>query len=132
VPRILSPLVLLACLLAGCAGTRIGTLGTLPGGDRLVTVVVSQDRDVVERECNQPLALGPLLGCQISRPVGGTGRAAARTVKVVRYADVLPSSLAFEIEVHELCHVVAALQTLEDPCHADHHGVMDVASRRLR
>jgi hypothetical protein len=130
VPRTFLPLVLLVSALAGCAGTRIAALGTLPGGERLVTVVVTQDREVVERECNRPLAVGPLLGCQISRPVATPGRAATRTVKVVRYADALPSPMAFDIEVHELCHVVAALQTLEDPCHAENHGVMDIAARR--
>jgi hypothetical protein len=124
------PIVLGAALLAaGCAGPRAGRLGVLPNGERLVTVVVSQDREVVERECDRPLAAGPVLGCQKSAPVALPGGASARSVTIVRYADVLPSPMAFKIEVHELCHAVAALQALADPCHAGHAGLMELTRR---
>jgi hypothetical protein len=123
-------LLVLASVLAGCAGTRVGQLGVLPSGDRLVTVVVTQDRDVLDRECRQPLAPGRPLGCQSSRQVLLPGGGSARAIKVVRYADVLPSEATFRIEVHELCHVVATLQTLQDPCHAENAGLMELAARR--
>ena len=107
---------------AGCAaGTRSAGLGLLPGGERLVTLVVSEDASVVVREC--PPALGNVLGCQTSRRVPLTEGAEARVVKIVRYTDRIPSELAFEIDIHELCHAVAALQPIPDPCHAENNGV---------
>jgi hypothetical protein len=107
--------------LTGCAaGTRSGGLGTLPGGERLVTLVVTEDPSMVRSEC--PFALGALLGCQTSRKVA-LPEGNARVVKIVRYTDRVPSELAFEIDLHELCHAVAALQTITDPCHAENGGV---------
>jgi hypothetical protein len=32
--------------------------------------------------------------------------------------------VAFEIEAHELCHAVASLQAMRDPCHDDNGGVV--------
>jgi hypothetical protein len=40
----------------------------------------------------------------------------------------VPSALAIEIDVHELCHVVAALQSIEDPCHLGNNGVIQSAA----
>ena len=48
----------------------------------------------------------------------------ARAVKIVRYTDRLPSEMAFEIDLHELCHVVAALQPIADPCHNGNGGTI--------
>ena len=117
-------LVIGAALLAstGCAiGTRTGGLGTLPGGERLVTLVVTEDTATVGREC--PLAMGRVLGCQTSRRVPLSEGTDAKVVKIVRYTDRVPSELAFEIDLHELCHAVAALQPIKDPCHAENGGV---------
>jgi len=49
-------------------------------------------------------------------------------VKVVRYADVLPSKLAFEIDAHELCHAIASVQVIDDPCHAENRGIVESAA----
>ena len=54
----------------------------------------------------------------------------ARLIRLVRYTDALPSTMAFEIEVHELCHAVAALQTIDDPCHAENNGLIQTSRRR--
>jgi hypothetical protein len=47
---------------------------------------------------------------------------------IVRYTDSLPSKLAFEIEVHELCHAIASLQTIDDPCHVGNDGLLTAES----
>jgi hypothetical protein len=110
--------------LTGCAGpTRTAAFGPLDGGHQLVTLVVSEDRAVVERECEGTPASGPLLGCQKSWPVALPDGRGVRAMKIVRYTDRLPSALAFEIDVHELCHAVAALQLVDDPCHVGNDGV---------
>ena len=120
----------LAFACAGCAGTRVGQVGRLPTGDRLVTVVLSEDRETVDRECGHPLAIGPVYGCQSTNAVTLPDGRTARLIKVVRYTDALPSMMAFEIEVHELCHAVAALQTIDDPCHAENNGLIQTSRRR--
>jgi hypothetical protein len=128
---LLGPLLILATLaVTGCAGTRVGHLGRLPGGDQLVTVVLSEDRSAIDRECGNPLSVGPIYGCQTSRLVALPDGRTARSIKIVRYTDSLPSTMAFEIEVHEFCHAVAALQTLDDPCHADNNGLIQTTRRR--
>jgi len=33
--------------------------------------------------------------------------------------------MAFEIDAHELCHAIAAVQSIEDPCHAVDHGIVE-------
>jgi hypothetical protein len=100
-------LALGALAAAGCASTRVMQQGQLPTRDPLVTVVISEDRRVVEDECR----LVPSLG-------------------IVRYADRVPSEMAAEIEVHELCHAIAALQAIDDPCHHGNHGFLQ--ARRPR
>jgi hypothetical protein len=117
-------------LLTGCAGTRVARLGTLVDQQPLVTLVISQDRAVVERECQPALAIGPILGCQTSRIVTLADGVAARAVRIVRYTDALPSALALGIEIHELCHAVASLQSLADPCHAGNDGLLHASFRR--
>ena len=120
----------LALVLAGCAGTRMAQVGRLPTGDRLVTVVISEDRETVDRECGYPLAVGPVYGCQSTNAIALPDGRTARLIKVVRYTDALPSPMAFEIEIHELCHTVAALQTIDDPCHAENNGLIQMSRRR--
>ena len=48
-----------------------------------------------------------------------------RSMKIVRYAESLPSAVTFEIDAHELCHAIAAVQSIEDPCHAVDHGIVE-------
>jgi hypothetical protein len=115
-------------LLAGCAGTtRTMRMGPLPQGQPLVTLVVSEDRDVVARECAGVPAAGRLLGCHRWRRLALDG-GDVRLVTIVRYTDALPSALALEIDVHELCHAIAALQPIADPCHADNGGAIRAAA----
>lgn len=115
-------ILILGALAGGCASTRTGELGILPSRDPLVTLVVSQQRTVVAQECPPRLTPTPLLGCQTSRPVTLPDGHTARIVKIVRYTDALPSELAFEIDLHELCHAIAALQPIRDPCHDGNGG----------
>lgn len=122
VARVLLALVALLGA-TGCAGTRIATFGPLAGGHALVTLVVTEDPDVVAQECRGVEHSGRILGCQMSWPTALPDGRHARTVKIVRYTDALPSPLAFEIDGHELCHAIAALQVIHDPCHADNGGV---------
>ena len=116
--------------LGGCATTRVGRLGTLPNDQPLVTLIVTEDRQVVLDECQGALAFGRVLGCQKTERHHLPDGALVRTMKIVRYTDALPSALAFEIDLHELCHAVAALQAIDDPCHADGGLVRAAASQR--
>jgi hypothetical protein len=120
-------------LLAGCTtSTRTARMGRLPSTEPLITLVVSDDRKVVERECRDVPALGPVLGCSMWRPVQVDGATEVKVMKVVRYADSMPSPLALEIDAHELCHVVAALQPIDDPCHVGNNGVIQSAGASSR
>lgn len=116
--------VLAVLVFTGCAGTRVGAIGRLTNDDRLVTLVVTEDRKRVDSECNGVPSLGTLLGCHIARRVELDERSAVQAVKIVRFTDRLPSAMAFEIEAHELCHAVAALQSMRDPCHDDNRGML--------
>lgn len=108
-------------------GTREIQFGYVRPGEPLVTLVVTRDRSVVWRECaDAGTAGGPLFGCQRSHVIHAAGRP-VQAVTIVRYADVLPSPLAFEIEAHELCHAIAAIQALDDPCHIDPAGLIHSA-----
>jgi hypothetical protein len=118
--------------LGGCAtSTRVANMGPLDGGP-LVTLIVSDDRAVVERECRDVPALGPVLGCSMWRTIHPEGETPVKVMKVVRYTDALPSALALEIDVHELCHVVAALQPIADPCHVGNGGVVQSTGPNVR
>jgi hypothetical protein len=123
-------LIIASLGLVGCAGTRVGHAGRLSTGDQLVTVVLSENREAIDRECGYPLSIGLVYGCQTSQTVALPDGRSARSIKVVRYTDVLPSMLAFEIEVHELCHAIATLQPIDDPCHADNNGLLQTSRRR--
>jgi hypothetical protein len=59
-----------------------------------VTLIVSDDRGVVERECREVRALGPVLGCSIWRTVQPDGKTDVKMMKVVRYTDAVPSALS--------------------------------------
>jgi hypothetical protein len=50
-----------------------------------------------------------------------------QAMKIVRYTDSLPSALAFEIDAHELCHAIASLQPIADPCHVDNYGFVQAS-----
>ena len=121
-----------AMLLAGCASTtRTAAMGPLPNHEKLVTLVVTEDRAVVRTECRSVAAVGPILGCSLWRPalVDGTP---VRLIKIVRFTDAVPSALALEIDVHELCHAIAALQPIDDPCHVDNGGIIQAAAPAAR
>ena len=114
-----------ALTITGCGTTtRMASFGPLPGGSSLVTLVVSEDLEVVTKECAGVVARGRVMGCQIARPVNGGGGLPVRTIKIVRYAETAPSPVTFEIDAHELCHAVASLQLLKDPCHLGNGGVL--------
>jgi hypothetical protein len=117
----------------GCASSRSGSVGQLTNREALVTLVVTEDRQVVQQECRNIFAAGNLLGCRIARVVPLPDGRDARAVTIVRYTDSLPSKLAFEIEVHELCHAIASLQSIDDPCHIGNNGILAAeTSARVR
>jgi hypothetical protein len=125
--------IIVAVVLAGCAtSTRVMHMGPLVTGQPLVTLVVSEDRMVVRRECIGVPSIGPALGCHLWRRVTLPGSGPVQLVTIVRYTDSMPSPLSLEIDAHELCHAIAALQPIEDPCHADNGGIVESASARLR
>ena len=128
----LAVVALAAAALAGCAGTRVAHFGPLPNHEPLITLIVSQDREVVRRECRDQGGPLEVMGCQRSRLVELSGGGRVRAVTIVRYTDALPSALAFEIDAHELCHAVATLQDITDPCHGDNAGLVraNVGERR--
>jgi hypothetical protein len=131
-PRRVSVALVALLTLAGCAtSTRTAQMGPLSTGP-LVTLIVTDDRAVVERECRDVPSLGPILGCSIWRTVQPDGRTDVKMMKVVRYTDALPSALSLEIDAHELCHVVAALQPIDDPCHVGNGGVVQSGGPNVR
>ena len=126
--RGLRGLVGVALLLTGCATTRMMQMGGLPQGRHLVTLVVTEDRDVVRDECRSVPTKGTLLGCHLWHRVTLPDAGEVQLVKIVRYTDALPSPFALEIDVHELCHAIAALQPIADPCHAENGGAIRSAA----
>ena len=121
-----------ALLLAGCAETRSARFGLLAPDEPLVTLVVSEDRQVINRECLDPSGTRRLLGCQSLRVVVLPGGVEVKAIKIVRYTDSLPSELALEIDVHELCHAMATVQGIEDPCHRGNDGIIRAAASAPR
>ena len=112
-------------VITGCATTtRTASFGPLAGGGSLVTLVVTEDLEVVRKECAGVPAKGQMLGCHIARPVAEAGGSPVRAMKIVRYAETAPSPATFEIDAHELCHAIAALQLMKDPCHDGNGGVL--------
>ena len=128
--RFVFTLLGIAMALTGCAttGTRSGHLGVLPRDEQLVTLVVSEDAAIVRGECPLNVANSNVLGCQTSRTVELPDGRSVRVVKIVRFTDRLPSPMAFAIDIHELCHAVAALQGIDDPCHMENGGVVQQRS----
>jgi hypothetical protein len=117
--------------LVGCATTRSGAMGLLPNQERLVTLVVTEDKALIQDHCRGALAVGPILGCQVTRDTVLPDGNQVRLIKIVRYTDWLPSAMAFEIDLHELCHAVATLQsTVPDPCHAENDGLLQAAAHQ--
>ena len=108
-------------MLSGCATTRRMEIGRLPTTEPLITLVVTEDRAVIRDECPVIVTGGPLLGCRVTRRVQ-LGGVTVQAMKIVRYTDALPSALAFEIDAHELCHAIASLQPIADPCHTENNG----------
>lgn len=104
--------------------TRVARFGPLAGGVSLVTLIVSEDLNLVRRECREVENHGRIMGCQTSVPAIAAGARPVRAVKIVRYAETLPSPATFEIDAHELCHVIATLQLLPDPCHEGNGGML--------
>jgi hypothetical protein len=124
-------LTALGILLAGCASTQVAHMGVLPSHDPLVTLVVSENRKVIERHCQGALARGPIYGCQSTRLLRQPDGTSVRTITIVRYTDRLPSPMALEIDIHELCHAVATLQSVADPCHVGNGGYLQTAPRAV-
>jgi hypothetical protein len=124
----LIPIVATIALATGCASSRVGSIGPLTNREPLVTLVVTEDRQVVQRECKGILAPGTPVGCRMTRTVALSDGRDVRTVTIVRYTDSLPSQMSFEIEVHELCHTVASLQQIDDPCHVGNDGLLTAHS----
>ena len=124
--RSLLAVALVAIFVSSCTVTRVSHFGPLPGRQSLITLVVTEDRNVVRREC-QSGEQAAIVGCEtlLYTSLGEAGD--VRTVKIVRYTDHLPSAMAMEIEAHELCHAVAALQGILDPCHAENGGMLQSA-----
>ena len=129
-------LILIACAaltLTGCAaGTHTAQFGHLAPNEPLVTLIVSEDRETINRECLDPDGTRRILGCQTSRLVDVPDGGQVKAIKIVRYTDALPSEMAFENDVHELCHAVAATQNIEDPCHQGNDGVVQTAASVAR
>jgi hypothetical protein len=101
---------------SACAGTRTVQIGALPNNEPLLTLVVSQDLDVIRAECSGVQVPGRVLGCQKARDIILPSGRSVKVMKVARYADTLPSALNFDIAAQQLCRAVAALQPIDDPC----------------
>jgi hypothetical protein len=127
-PRRVAVAVAMLILLGGCVSTSRLQMGLLPQGQPLVTLVVSEDREVVARECSAVTTADRVLGCHLWRWITLPAGSDIRLVTIVRYTDALPSALALEIDVHELCHAIAALQPMVDPCHAGNDGAIRAAA----
>ncbi len=114
-------------LLYGCTTTQVVHMGTLPNNIPLVRLMVTEDRRLVGQEC-QGQDTDRILGCEITRiiPLDSPGKS-LRGVTIIRYTDSLPSNMALEVEAHELCHAVASLQAIADPCHQGNDGVLQSA-----
>ncbi len=109
-------------LTAGCgAVTERIEFGPLTPTDALFTMIVTRDPRLIERECPAPRDPD---GCFVWREVRTPGGTTVRAVRMVRVADTLPSPATFEIHAHELCHAIAALQPIADPCHIGNNGVL--------
>lgn len=59
----------------------------------------------------------------VSKP----GQPFVHAVPIARYTDSLPSPMALEIDVHELCHAVAAPQFITRPCHIENNGQINIS-----
>lgn len=115
--------IAVAVVVSGCTTTTlVARVGPLAGGHTLLTLLVTDNLDVVKQECAGVSAHGRVLGCQRSSPVKEAGWPPVRSTTIVRYAETVPTPVTFEIEAHELCHALAAVQWLPDPCHVGNGG----------
>ena len=119
---------LLAIVLQGCATTGAIQFGELPNHQPLLTLMVSTDPQVIGLACRDAEPTRSGLGCERLVTVPLRGGVTVKAVTVVRYADAAPSALALEIEAHEMCHAVAAVQVIADPCHAGNNGQVRAAA----
>lgn len=125
------PALALILLLAGCAqqarATQYGILNGLMGRQYLVTLYVYRNVESVAQACptkaDVPKGLG-MYGCQWNNEAVLSDGTKVQRTTVVRLTDRVPSATALEIEAHELCHVVASLQPMDDPCHLVNGGVI--------
>ena len=102
----------------GCSGvTQTAHVGLLSNRESLVTLVVSEDRGVVSRACNN---IPRVAGCRHAGFSTLTDGTMLRTVKIVRYTNAPPSPASFEGEARQLCDVIAALQSAPVSCHEMH------------
>lgn len=115
------------CLLSACAtsATRTAQFGPLPNGQSLVTLVVSKEPEVIRRQCG---VTATTFGCRSLQRVTLPGGAVAHAVRIVRFVETVPSATAFEIDIHELCHAVAGVQPIRDPCHDGNRGMLQSAA----
>ncbi len=100
-------------LASGCASTRVARAGPIADGEALLTLVVTDDLTVVQRECR---GIARVAGCFTSHMVDVGDGVVVKTLKIVRYADVLPSATALERDAAALCHAAADFQRIVDPC----------------
>ena len=109
--------VLLAAMFSvvGCSTvTQTAHVGLLSNRESLVTLVVTEDQQVVARGCNN---IPRVQGCRhagLSTLADGT---VVRTVKIVRYTDTPPTAETFASEARQLCELIAALQSAPVSCH---------------
>ena len=114
-------------LLSACATsvTRTAQFGPLPSGQSLVTLVVSTEPEEIRRQCGVAATTS---GCRNLQPVTLPGGLRAHAVRIVRFVDAIPSATAFEIDIHELCHAIASVQQIRDPCHDGNRGMLRSAA----
>ena len=125
-PRSVLLALVAGLLVTGCASTRVGSMGVLPNHDTLVTLVVTKDKTIIQDQCRAGAHAGrPILGCQTTKSSVLPDGREVRIVTIVRYTDSLPSEMAFEIDLHELCHAIATVQRVTDPCHVGNDGYLN-------
>ena len=114
-------LVPVMLLLVGCSTvTHTAHVGLLSNRASLVTLVVTEDQDVVSRFCND---IPRVAGCRHAGLATLADGTILRTVKIVRYTDAPPTAAAFASEARQLCEVIAALQSAPVSCHEMHAGL---------
>ena len=102
----------------GCSTvTQTAHVGLLSNRESLVTLVVTEDQDVVSKACNN---IPRVAGCRHAGFTTLDDGTVLRTVKIVRYTDAPPTPATFASEAQQLCEVIAALQSAPVSCHQSH------------